>query len=195
MVGESSGGGAGWSSATFSDLGSATSDVFAYLGTGAKEQGLQFEEQNYEAAAGLALQNEQFTKTSTAIKQQQSDRESYMSLGKTKAGEAGAGLAQSGSAIDLLRSSAQQGATTTAAIGQQGLITEAGYQEQHDSYMNMAAASDAAQAAEKTSGIGSLIAGGLKLAAGIASIALAPATGGASLAADAAVDAMTPTDI
>ena len=95
-----------------------------------------------------------------------------MSLGKTQAAEAGAGLAQSGSAVDLLRESAQEGATTKAAVGQQGLITEAGYQEQHDSYMNMAAAAQAAEQATELSGIGDLVGGGLKLAAAIAPLAL-----------------------
>lgn len=158
------------SSTTFSDLGGATSDVFSFLGTKYKEQALQFEEQNYEAAAGLALQNEQYTKTSTEIKQQQSDRELYMGLGKTRAAEAGAGFAESGSALDLLRESAQQGATARAAVGQQGLITEAGYQEQHDSYMNMADAAKAAESATSLSGIGSLIGGGLKLAGALATL-------------------------
>ena len=156
---------------TFSDLGAGVGDLFAAAATSDKEQGLQFEEQNYEAAAGLALQNEQFTKTSTAIKQGQADRELYMSLGKTKAGEAGAGLAQSGSAIDLLRSSAQQGATTNAVIGQQGLITEAGYQEQHDSYMNMASAAKSAEDAASLGGIGDLIGGSLKFLAAGATLA------------------------
>lgn len=157
-------------SATFNDLGGATSDLFSFLSTGYKEQALQFEEQNYEDAAGLALQNKQYTQTSTEIKQQQQDRELYMGLGKTEAAVGGAGFELSGNAVDLLRESAQQGATARAAVGQQGLITEAGYQEQHDSYMNMAAAAQAAESAEKEAGIGNLIGGGLKLAAAAATL-------------------------
>ena len=166
---------------TYSDIGGAVSDLFNYEATGYKEQALQFEQQNYDAAAVLAGQNEQFAKTSTAIKQQQADRELYMSLGRTQAGVANAGLAAGGSSLDLLRSSAQEGATTRAAIGQQGLVQEAGYAEQQQSYQNMAAAAGVAEQAEKKSGIGSLVAGGLKLAGAAASIIMAPATGGASL--------------
>lgn len=155
---------------TINDLGGAVSDIFNYEALGSKEEALQFEEQNYEAASQLALQNEQFTKTSTAIKQQQSDRELYQSLGRTTGAVAGAELDLSGSSLDILRESAQQGATTRAVIGQQGLITEAGYQEQAQSYQNMAQAAQVAENAEKTSGIGDLIGAGLKGAAAIATL-------------------------
>jgi hypothetical protein len=156
---------------TFGDIGGGVSDIFSFMGTGYKEQALQFEQQNYQQAAQLALQNEQFTKTSTAIKQGQADQQLYTSLGRTKAGEAGAGLAQSGSAVDILRESAQQGATTNAAIGQQGLITEAGYQEQYNAYTNMASAAQSAEDATNLSGIGDLIGGGMKFAAAFATMA------------------------
>jgi hypothetical protein len=157
--------------ATFNDLGGGVAALFAFEAEGYKKQGLQFEEQNYEAAAQLALQNEQFTKTSTAIKQSQSDRNLYMSLGKTSAAVAGGGLAQSGSALDLLRTSAEQGATTTAAVGQQGLITEAGYQEQADAYTNMARAAQVAENATDNAAFGDLLGGGLKFAAMAATFA------------------------
>lgn len=169
--GDSSFGG-GSSSSTFGNFGGGVSDIFSFLSTQDKEQGLQFEEQNYEAAARLALENEQFTKTSTAIKQQQSDRELFTSIGKTEAALGGANLAASGSGLDILRESAQEGATTRAVVGQQGLITEAGYQEQHDAYMNMAAAAKSAESATGLAGIGSLFGGGLKLFGAIAPLAL-----------------------
>jgi hypothetical protein len=156
--------------ATFNDLGGAVSDLFQGAADQYKIQGLQFEEQNYDAAAALAEQNKQFTATSTAIQQGQQERQLYTSIGKTTAQVAGAGLDLSGSNLDLLRSSAQQGATTTAAIGQQGLITEAGYQEQAESYTNMASATAAAIQGEKLSEEGSYIAGGLKLAGAVASL-------------------------
>jgi hypothetical protein len=87
---------------------------------------------------------------STAIKESQADRNLYQALGTTRADFAvglfarpmncriwrcsGAGFAESGSALDLLRESASQGAMTKAVLGEQGLITEAGYQEQAQSY-------------------------------------------------------------
>ncbi len=51
---------------------------------------------------------------------------------------AGAGLASSGSATDLLRASAAQGSLNKSMIQTQGLLTEAGYEEQAQSYTNLA---------------------------------------------------------
>jgi hypothetical protein len=100
---------------------------------------------------------------STAIKESQADRNLYQALGQTKADVASAGFAQSGSALDLLRESASQGAMTKAVLGEQGLITEAGYQEQAQSYSDMAAAAGVAiqadQEAAKGARIGAWISG------------------------------------
>jgi hypothetical protein len=158
------------SSQTFSDLGGGVSDLFSAAGQTYKEQGLQFEQQNYQAAAGLALQNKQYVKTSTAIQQGQQERQLYMGLGRTKSELGGAGLAESGNALDLLRESAQQGATATAALGQQGLINEAGYQEQADAYTNMANAANSAIKGAKLAAIGEEIGAGLKFAGSLATL-------------------------
>lgn len=155
---------------TLIDLGGAVSDLFAYEGNQYKKEGLELEEQNYEAASQLALQNEQFVKTSTNIKQQQSDRELYQSLGKTTVNVAGAGLDLSGSSLDILRESAQQGAATRAVIGQQGLIQEAGYAEEATSYENMAKAAQVSEQALSTSSMGDILAGGLKLAGALTTL-------------------------
>ena len=50
----------------------------------------------------------------------------------------------------MLRSSASQGALTRAVLGQQGLVTEAGYQEQAQSCQSMASAARAIAAGEET---------------------------------------------
>jgi hypothetical protein len=89
-----------------------------------------------------------------------------------------------------MRDSAAQGALTKAVAGEQGLITEAGYTEQAQSAMKMAeAANDAGNAAGNAS-VFADISGGIKLIAGIASIGLAPFTGGASLAATVGLDGL-----
>jgi hypothetical protein len=124
--------------------GAATSDLYAAESEQYKIQGTQFEQQSYQEAAALAGQNEQFTALSTRLRAAQQQRELYMSLGTTKANVAGAGLAQSGSSLDILRESASQGALTKAVIKQQGLITEAGYNQQQQSYLNMVGAANAA---------------------------------------------------
>ena len=174
----SGGGGGTLSSGTFSAAGGAVSDLFGYFGTQSKAAGDLTEAQDYTEAATLADQNEQFTAMSTGIKLAQQNREITKSLGTTQADVAGAGFAASGSAMDILRDSAAQGALTKSVISEQGLITEAGYKEQAASYTNMASAATAAAGAEGTAGIGKLIGAGID----IASIAAAPFTGGASLA-------------
>lgn len=141
--------------ATFSDLGGAVSDLFAADADRAKATGLRYkaqgdvlEGQNYDLASTLAQQNEKFAETSTSIKLQQIDRQNTQVIGGQRADVAGAGFAASGSALDLLRDSAQQGALTKAVAGEQGMITEAGYAEQAQSYQNLSAASKIAQQAD-----------------------------------------------
>jgi hypothetical protein len=124
--------------------GAATSDLYAAEAEQYKIEGTQFEKASYQEAAALAGQNEQFTAISTRIKAAQAQRELSMSLGTTKANVAGAGLAESGSSLDILRESASQGALTRAVIKSQGLITEAGYKQQQQSYLNMVGAANAA---------------------------------------------------
>lgn len=198
---------------TFSNLGGAVSDLFAGFGatTNAnlqaqglriKAQGDLAEGQEYDLASSLAAQNEKFTETSTAIQQAQQERNTTLQIGGQRADVAGAGFAESGSALDILRDSASQGALSKAVLGQQGLITEAGYTEQQQSYNLMASTARTAAASEdrlaneteqagKTAQIGDFISGALKGVAAVASIGLAPFTGGASLAVGAAAAAAT----
>lgn len=196
------------SNTTFSDIGGAVSDLFQGVGAldqGAlKAKGLNIqaqgirlkakgdlaEGQEYDLAAGLAGQNAQFTKTSTAIQEMQQERELTLGLGRTTADVAGAGLAESGSALDILRDSASQGALTKATLGQQGLINEAGYQEQQQSYQLMASTARTTAAGEedianqtdqlatetqnaaKTQATGDFIGSAIKGAAAVASLFL-----------------------
>lgn len=155
-------------SATFTDIAGGISDLFAADAHRMKAQGDAFEKQNYQLAAQLASQNADFAAMSTNIKQAQVDRELFTSLGATKAAVAGAGLAESGSAEDILAQSAREGALTRAVTGEQGLIQEAGYKEQAQSYQNMAQAAQVAIDAENRAATASEITAGIK---GIAAIA------------------------
>lgn len=139
------------SNSLFTDAAGSVSDLFAGIGAstqaGLKAQGLDIQAQgdlaeatNYDAAATLAGQNAQYTASSTAIKEAQLQRQTTLAIGGQQADVAGAGFASSGSALDLMRSSAEQGALTKAVAGQQGLIQQAGYQEQQQSYETMSAA-------------------------------------------------------
>ncbi len=155
---------------TLNDFAGAAADLFGASADKAKAQGDLIEKQNYLQAADLALQNEKFTELSTSIKQAQLDRSIYQTIGGEKADVAGAGFAASGSSLDLLRDSASQGALTKAVAGQQGLITEAGYKEQAQSYQNMAEAAQIAADAENNAAKTSTITGIIKGAAGVASL-------------------------
>lgn len=113
-----------------------------------KASGDLAEASNYDLAGNLALKNEQFTTASTAIKQAQTDRSIALAQGSIEAETAGAGLKTSGSSLDVLRDSAEQGALTKQVAGSQGLITEAGYEEQRQSYATLANAGREAAAGQ-----------------------------------------------
>lgn len=195
----------GLSSSTFQNAGGAVTDLFAAYGaeqqgqisaegTRIKAQGDLAEAQQYDLAQTLAQQNEQFTKTSTAIQQAQQTRNTTLQIGGEQAGQAGAGFAASGSGLDILRESASQGALAKEVIGQQGQITEAGYQEQATSYGIMSSTARQAAGEEEEianqqenasniAGIGDIAGSLFKGAAAVAGLALAPETGGLSFAA------------
>lgn len=179
---------------TFADTGGAVSDLFGAFGAEQKgklqaealnlrAKGDLAEAQQYDLAQKLANQNAAFTAESTAIQQAQQVRNTTLQIGGETAAIAGGGFAASGSGLDILRESASQGALAKEVLGQQGLITEAGYQEQAQSYGVMASTAretaagekQIASETEKASGIAAIgdIAGGLfKGAAAIATLAL-----------------------
>ncbi len=156
---------------TFTNLGGAVTDLFAGLGAqtaaNLKAQGIDIEAlgtdisaeslrlksagdiaeaTQYELAGSLAEQNARYIEASTRIQAAQQDRQISITVGGQRAAVGGAGLAESGSALDLLRDSAAQGALARSVLVTQGQITEAGYTEQANSYdvMSKAARSTAA---------------------------------------------------
>lgn len=179
---------------TFADAGGAVSDLFGGVGSlfsssasvgslQLKAKGDLAEAGQYDLAAKLAAQNEEFTKQSTAIQEAQQQRNTTMQIGGQEASVAGAGFAESGSALDILADSARQGALAKATLGQQGLITEAGYKEQADSYTMMAKTARDTAAGEEDianqtgiagmfSSVGNFAGAALKGAAAIATIAV-----------------------
>ena len=158
------------SSSTFSSAGGAVESLFGGFALKAKAAGNRMQAQEYDLAAELSLKNEKFTEISTAIKMQQAQRGIETVLGEQKADVAASGFEASGSALDLLRDSASQGALHKETLGQQGLIEEAGYEEQAKSYQLMAQSARMAADAEDRGAIGSFISGGFKGMAAIASL-------------------------
>jgi hypothetical protein len=154
------------SSDAFSNLGGAVSDLFAgqsaaegasikagglrlsATGLRFKAQGDLAEASNYDLAAELARKNEAYTERSTEIQQMQLDRQITGAAGTLQAETGRAGLKMSGSAIDILADSAAQGRLAKDVLTQQGLIPEAGYEEQAKSFDTMSAATRNAAAGE-----------------------------------------------
>ena len=155
---------------TINSIGGAVQDLFVSDAHATKAKGLRIEGENYDLASKYATENERFAETSTSIKLAQQDRENYKALGGIQADVAGAGFASSGSALDILRDSASQGALTKAVAGEQGLITEEGYRVQAKTYENMGEASRLAASAEDEASTASLWSAGLKAASAITSV-------------------------
>lgn len=121
--------------------GGAVEALFMQKGAKLKAKGNRLEAENYDRAAAFSEKSALYEKMATDVKLTQLDRDIYRSLGGTAADVAGSGFAASGSALDILADSAQQGALTRAVTQEQGLINEEGYREQAKSYRTMAESS------------------------------------------------------
>lgn len=155
---------------TIGSIGGAVQDIFGADAHKSKAQGLRIEAENYDLASGFATKNAEFSRISTGIKLAQQDRETYKALGGIQSDVAGAGFSLSGSALDIMRDSASQGALMSAVAGQQGLIQEEGYKVQATSYTNMGKAARLAADAEDTAATASYVSGGFKALNAVASI-------------------------
>jgi hypothetical protein len=113
-------------------------------------EGSTTEATNYTLAGTLAEQNAQFTAQNTALQEGMAERQIYQGLSTTTAGVGGAGFSNSGSAYYLMSSGQAQGALQKGLIENQGAITEAGYQEQAESYNNLATYANEAATTETT---------------------------------------------
>lgn len=147
--------------------GTAVSDIFSGFGDLAKAKADELEQGQYTQAAAFAGEEEQFAKTSTELKVAGESRDLLLAQGRTSAAVAGAGLAESGSSLDILRENAQQGALQQAVTGQQGLITEAGYAEQQQSYQTMATVAGNAAKSANLAAIGSFVGAGFSAVAAV----------------------------
>lgn len=134
----------------FTDTGGAVTALFGASGSKAAAG-------SYDEAQRIAQQNAALAKQATRIKDIQLQRHVFKTLGQQQADVAGAGFASSGSALDLLRSSASEGAMTRAINEEQGTITSNAYEEQAAQFGGMA---EAARASAKGQGIGGLLQAG-----------------------------------
>lgn len=86
--------------------------------------------QSSKAAATEYGYAQQFAKEQTTLSETLAGRQIYQTQSAARAGVAGNGFQLSGSAGDILRSNAQQGALTKGAIALQGAAQEQSYLEQ-----------------------------------------------------------------
>lgn len=152
--------------ATFTDIGGAFSDLFAGQANA--------EADNIRAQSDFAEAEEydiagELTKVSTNVQEAQQQRAFAQTQGNTQNEIASAGFSNSGSALDIMRSNAEQGSLSQQMIQQQGLATE-------QSYATMAAAAETAgteeEAMAKSATTDSYITAGIKGAAAVATLLL-----------------------
>jgi hypothetical protein len=130
----------------FTDTGGAVVDLFGAAAAKASAG-------SYDEARDIAKQQAAFARQATAIKQIQLNREIFQTLGKQEAEVGGAGFASSGTALDLLRSSTQQGALTKAITEEQGVITANSFEEQAAQFGAMANAARSSASGQELGGI------------------------------------------
>ena len=152
------------SSSDFALAGGAASDIFSSFGSQFRAKGNKIEADSYRQASQFATLEAAVQHSTTGINEMQARRQAYQGLSASEASIAGAGFTEEGSAFDILRSSAQQGALDAAVAAQTGQIAELGYKEQATAYEGMAKASDLAAAAQKMAGKGSILSAGIKIA-------------------------------
>lgn len=139
------------SSINFGDVGGAVDSGFGALAQFSSAKG-------YKKAAALTEQAAEVARQSQAIKEVQQSREIFRTLGTQQAQIGAAGIANSGSALDVVRSSMQEASLTKQLLARQGALDQLGYQKEEESYKSMASAA-------KKSGIGGLIKTGFQVAA------------------------------
>lgn len=137
-------------------LGSAADSLFGGIGQLKAAKG-------YKKAAAFSDLSAQISAQATALEVFQAQRDVYRAVGGASADYGKAGLALSGSALDVLRDSASQGALTTQLVQANGQLKTTGFQAEAEAYRSMAAAAKAA-------GKGGILGGLLKGAAAAASM-------------------------
>jgi len=141
----------------------------------ASAEGYRKEAQGFRDAANLEGFNIAYAGASGQLQDFAAARQIYKSESGTRADVAGAGFSGQGSAGDILRESAQQGAMQRSIIGTQTAINENTYKIQQTAYNAEADQADAAASAAEaqasaasTGGIMDAIGGVLKAGAAIA---------------------------
>lgn len=137
-------------------IGDIVTGIGGAVGSLFTSEGNAAEAASYTGAAQLETQNAQLTAASTRIQETQTARAVTQSLGTTQADVAGAGFTESGSALDLLRMSAQQGSLAASLVNIQGAINENAYAAEAGADLAKAKAANEANTASTIQSIASL---------------------------------------
>lgn len=156
----------------FGGLGGAVSDIFGAMGAGDLAKGYKAQATGYRGAAEISGINRGLAAQANAIQAVKTDREVYRALGGQVSDVAASGFSQ-GSATDLIRDSAQQGALAKQIINRQGAIEQNAYMQEQQSYLQQAASADASAAAAKKQKKGGIFGGILKAVGVIAPLVIA----------------------
>lgn len=166
------------------DLGGAVTDLFG-------ARGARSSAGSYEEAERIANENAVLAGAATRTKALLLQRQITKGLGSTQAQVAGAGFAASGSALDIMRDSASQGAITKALNEEQGAITVNSFREQANQFGAMAKAAKSSSRLQELGGIFNLAGAGLNISSGISSIFPGAAAGGEAALPAGAADLMS----
>lgn len=155
------------SASTFSGIGGAVDSLFGAIGDQAAASGFKRAAAYQDKAALFAEQEAALSARSTFIQQTQLDRQIYKTLGGQIADIAGAGFTDSGSALYLMRDSAQQAALSKQLLQTQGQITESGYHAAASGYRAEADAYRSQATAKNSSASGGFLSSALSIGATI----------------------------
>lgn len=140
----------------------AVESLFGAKASRLNAKGLRKQAAAYGEAAEFAFKNIDYTRASTEVQGYQLQRNLFKSFGQTEADIASGGFSDSGSAGDLMRMGAEEGALQSAVLAYQGKITEEGFRVQGESYLAQQQAALMAAKAAEASAKGGMIGGIIK---------------------------------
>jgi hypothetical protein len=135
------------------DLGGGIASIGGGIGDLFGAQGSKDAAKGYDAAAAAEHTNAQIAQASVGIEEAAISRDIFKTAGGQRADIAGAGFKMTGTALDLARDTARQGALATALTVNQGAIDIEGHTAQAQMYTAEAQAARAQAKGQGISGI------------------------------------------
>lgn len=114
----------------FNDIDTSVESLGQANAEGALATGDTAEASDYASAGAIAAANARLATASGQVEQAQTGLEIRQTIGAQQAGIAGAGFANTGTALNLLRSSTRQGTLQQQIIGMNSQLEAGGYQAQ-----------------------------------------------------------------